>query len=60
MDRMLGRNPELFPIVDPAIKKAGDIEMKEDLRMCIPIKEINEALRHKNVENYTKIVKEGL
>ncbi len=38
MERMLGRNPELFPIVDPAIKKAGDIEMKEDLRKCIPIK----------------------
>ena len=24
MNRMLGRNPELFPIVDPAIKKAGE------------------------------------
>lgn len=41
MDRMLGRNAELFPIVDPAIKKAGDVEMKEELKRHIPIKEIN-------------------
>ena len=52
MNRMQGRNPELFPIVDPAIKKAGDREMKDDLKKNIPVKEINEALRHKNVVNY--------
>ena len=41
MDRMLARNSELFPNVDPAIKKAGDLQMKEDLKKCIPFKEIN-------------------
>ncbi len=60
MDRDIGRNPELFPIVDPAIKKAGDAEMTADLKRNIPLKEINEALRPKNVENYTKMVAEGL
>ena len=59
MNRMQGRNPELFPIVDPAIKKAGDKEMKEELKSYIPVKEINEAHRHKNVVNYTKMVQEG-
>lgn len=49
---MLGRNPQLFPIVDPAIKKVGDTEMKEALKLHIPIKQINEAHRPKNVENY--------
>lgn len=49
MDRDIGRSPELFPIVDPIIKKAGDKEMTKDLRKNIPIKEINEALRPKNV-----------
>jgi hypothetical protein len=29
MDRMVGHNKELFPIVDSAIKKTGDAEMKE-------------------------------
>jgi hypothetical protein len=29
MGRDIGRSPELFPIVDPAIKKAGDKEMTE-------------------------------
>ena len=29
MDRDIGRSSELFPIVDPAIKKAGDREMSE-------------------------------
>lgn len=60
MDRDIGRSPELFPIVDPAIKKAGDEEMKAELRKNIPLKEINEALRPRNVENYTQLVAEGL
>ncbi len=38
MNRMLGRGKELFPIVDPAIKKAGDKEMKDMLREHIPIR----------------------
>lgn len=29
MNRMQGRVPNLFPIVDPAIKKAGDAEMRQ-------------------------------
>lgn len=28
MNRMQGRSEDLFPVVDPAIKKAGDSEMK--------------------------------
>jgi hypothetical protein len=56
MDRDIGRSPELFPIVDPFIKKAGDKEMMEDLKRNIPLKEINEALRPKNVVNFTKLV----
>lgn len=60
MDRDIGRSPELFPIVDPIIKKAGDKEMMLDLKSNIPLKEINEALRPKNVENFTKLVAEGL
>jgi len=35
MEKVLSRNRELFPIVDPAIKKAGDKEMRETLRKCI-------------------------
>jgi hypothetical protein len=34
--------------------------MKAELRKSVPLKEINEALRPKNVENYTKLVAEGL
>jgi hypothetical protein len=34
--------------------------MTADLRRNIPLKEINEALRPKNVENYTKLVADGL
>ena len=60
MDRMLGRNSELFPTVDPAIKKAGDQQMKADLKRYIPLKEINEAHRPKNVEDFGKVVREGL
>jgi hypothetical protein len=58
MNRMQGRSPELFPIVDPAIKKAGDAEMKQELKQHIPIKEINEALRPKNVVNYIQMVQQ--
>lgn len=29
MEKVIARNKELFPIVDPIIKKAGDQEMKE-------------------------------
>ena len=59
MNRMQGRNPELFPIVDPAIKKAGDVEMKQELKKHIPMNEMNEAHRHKNVINYTKMLEQG-
>jgi len=38
----------LFPIVDPIIKKAGDKEMKEDLRKNVFNFEINEALKPDN------------
>lgn len=58
MDRGIGRSPELFPIVDPIIKKAGDKEMMLELKKNIPLKEINEALRPKNVENYTRMVEQ--
>jgi hypothetical protein len=34
--------------------------MTDDLRKNIPLKEINEALRPKNVENFTKLVAEGI
>jgi hypothetical protein len=34
--------------------------MTLDLKKNIPLKEINEALRPKNVENYSKLVAEGL
>lgn len=55
---MQPRNEELFPIVDPAIKKAGDKEMKEELKKNIPVPEINEALRPKNQVNYGALLKE--
>ena len=32
MGKILDRSSDLFPIVDPAIKKAGDEEMKNNLR----------------------------
>ena len=47
MEKVIDRNKELFPIVDPIIKKGGDNEMKETLRKSVPVKEINEALRPK-------------
>jgi len=59
MNRMIGRQEELFPIVDPIIKKAGDHEMKEELQKYRPIIDINEALRPKNIENYTLLVQQG-
>ena len=49
MDKNLGRKRQLFPIVDPIIKKAGDAEMKAQLAKEIPVKEINEAMRPKCV-----------
>ena len=50
MEKVLDRNEELFPIVDPIIKKAGDAEMKETLRRSVPVKEINEAWRPRNAD----------
>jgi hypothetical protein len=32
MSKILDRSSDLFPIVDPAIKKAGDEEMKSSLK----------------------------
>lgn len=58
MSRMQGRNAELFPVVDMIIRKAGDEEMKKELKKCIPVKEINEAHRPKNVENYALMLRE--
>lgn len=38
INRMLGRTKDFFPIVDPAIKKAGDDEARQTLREHIPTK----------------------
>lgn len=35
MEKVIARKRELFPVVDPIIKKSGDQEMKEGLRECI-------------------------
>lgn len=48
MQKVISRQKDLFPIVDPIIKKMGDREMKEQLKKHTFNFEINEAHRPDN------------